>query len=581
MSANQAGDMLNIESLELRSRFSAAFSHVLDAAPGRTSLVALIAVGLLISPPVAGAQHVIAGCIEDSYNDYGPGGTVNCTANDVSLVDVLSLTVDPGDDGCAFVGDTITFDAEFLVQVNAQQRQDIGIYLSTDGGDAITGTCAVDVLTIGDAGVVDLDGTLDDTSGNNSFGYCSPDAGSSLANPVQPCNEDSDCTGAETCEEFGPGIQDVCGDMDKANAGTCSISRTSCAIDANCPGTESCELGTAISDVEDVTILCLDDDNDGFADISYSASWRIAGANELCLSPLAAFPGNTSKCRGGVPNALIPISTQTLDVIKSLSPISDPGLFDLEVDAVVQKADASDGDSTGPVGVSPGNHTVSESAGTGSVLSNYTSDISCVETVGSCVANPGIACLNDMACDSVSAGDTCDLTPVTVASCTGCTSLTVPVPGGQSAIQCTITNSNHCAGVDCSGLDDSCNVGQCNPSTGACETAPRADGTSCDDANACTTGDVCGSGTCVGGAPPNCDDGNTCTDDSCNPATGCVATNNTAPCDDGNACTTTDVCGGGLCVGGAPPNCDDSNVCTDDSCNPATGCVNDQQHRVL
>ena len=24
----------------------------------------------------------------------------------------------------------------------------------------------------------------------------------------------------------------------------------------------------------------------------------------------------------------------------------------------------------------------------------------------------------------------------------------------------------------------------------------------------------------------------------------------------------------------SPPNCDDANVCTDDSCDPATGCVN-------
>ena len=78
----------------------------------------------------------------------------------------------------------------------------------------------------------------------------------------------------------------------------------------------------------------------------------------------------------------------------------------------------------------------------------------------------------------------------------------------------------------------------------------------------------------MGGAAPDCDDGNVCTDDSCNPATGCVNANNTAPCNDGDACTTSDTCSAGACVGGAAPNCDDGNVCTDDSCNPATGCVN-------
>ena len=71
----------------------------------------------------------------------------------------------------------------------------------------------------------------------------------------------------------------------------------------------------------------------------------------------------------------------------------------------------------------------------------------------------------------------------------------------------------------------------------------------------------------------SCDDGNPCTDDSCSPATGCVNTNNTASCDDGNVCTTADTCSGGTCVGGPAPDCSDGNVCTDDACIPATGCV--------
>jgi cysteine-rich repeat protein len=113
--------------------------------------------------------------------------------------------------------------------------------------------------------------------------------------------------------------------------------------------------------------------------------------------------------------------------------------------------------------------------------------------------------------------------------------------------------------------------GDCCSST--CEQI-ASDGTGCNDGNACTTNDSCSGGACAGGPPPNCDDSDICTDDSCAPATGCVNTNNTAPCDDGNACTTNDTCSGGACAGGPPPNCDDSDVCTDDSCAPATGCVN-------
>jgi hypothetical protein len=95
----------------------------------------------------------------------------------------------------------------------------------------------------------------------------------------------------------------------------------------------------------------------------------------------------------------------------------------------------------------------------------------------------------------------------------------------------------------------------------------------CDDGSACTTNDTCLDGACVGGPPPNCDDGNVCTDDSCNPSTGCVHTDNTAPCSDGSACTTNDRCVSGSCVSGAPADCDDHNDCTDDTCEPLVGCA--------
>jgi DNA-binding beta-propeller fold protein YncE len=45
------------------------------------------------------------------------------------------------------------------------------------------------------------------------------------------------------------------------------------------------------------------------------------------------------------------------------------------------------------------------------------------------------------------------------------------------------------------------------------------------------------------------------------------------PCDDGNACTTGAKCTGGICAGGSPRNCDDGNPCSVDTCNPYVGCV--------
>ena len=55
-----------------------------------------------------------------------------------------------------------------------------------------------------------------------------------------------------------------------------------------------------------------------------------------------------------------------------------------------------------------------------------------------------------------------------------------------------------CAAVDCSDLDDPCNIGACDPATGACEVVALADLTACNDGHACTSNDACASGQCEG-----------------------------------------------------------------------------------
>jgi hypothetical protein len=71
----------------------------------------------------------------------------------------------------------------------------------------------------------------------------------------------------------------------------------------------------------------------------------------------------------------------------------------------------------------------------------------------------------------------------------------------------------------------------------------------CDDADACTTGDFCTAGACVGTAISCPDDGNACTDDVCVSATGACGVPRSGTCDDGDACTTGDVCTDGTCAG--------------------------------
>src|SRR5213078_3005878 len=163
---------------------------------------------------------------------------------------------------------------------------------------------------------------------------------------------------------------------------------------------------------------------------------------------------------------------------------------------------------------------------------------------------------------------------------------------------CSSTCQFDPAGAPCTGTNVCLTATTCD-GAGVCGGGTPTPG-ACNDGNACTTADTCAGGVCVGGPAPNCNDANVCTDDSCDPATGCVNTPNTAACDDlnpctsgdtcaasvcagtpntlscndGNACTTADTCAGGACAGGPPINCNDANVCTTDSCDPATGCVN-------
>jgi YVTN family beta-propeller protein len=186
----------------------------------------------------------------------------------------------------------------------------------------------------------------------------------------------------------------------------------------------------------------------------------------------------------------------------------------------------------------------------------------CLE--GACRAGGPVDCSDGNPCTT----DACD--PATGA-CTHANN-TASCDDGNAC-----TTGDVCQGGTCTGGPaPSCNDGNpctddaCNPATGCVHTSNTVP---CDDGNACTTGDACQGGACTGGPAPSCNDGNPCTDDACNPATGCVHTSNTAPCNDGNACTTGDACQGGTCTGGPAPSCNDGNPCTDDACNPATGCV--------
>ncbi len=139
------------------------------------------------------------------------------------------------------------------------------------------------------------------------------------------------------------------------------------------------------------------------------------------------------------------------------------------------------------------------------------------------------------------------------------------------------TSLDLCLNVDCSAMDDACNQGVCDPATGACETQPAQDGTSCDDGDLCSTTDVCTAGVCAG-AVVDCSGA----DDQCNVGACDVLTGACVPmpvvddtsCDDGDLCSGTDVCVAGVCTGSAIDCSGSADQCNDASCNPNDGlCV--------
>ncbi len=137
-------------------------------------------------------------------------------------------------------------------------------------------------------------------------------------------------------------------------------------------------------------------------------------------------------------------------------------------------------------------------------------------------------------------------------------------------------NACECLGIVCAPQDECHVAGACNPSTGVCSNAPKANGTVCNDGNACTQTDTCQSGTCTGTNPVVCAAQDQChVAGTCNTSTG-TCTNptkaNGTSCNDGNACTQSDTCQSGACTGANSVVCAAQDQChVAGTCNASTG----------
>src|SRR5436189_224571 len=130
---------------------------------------------------------------------------------------------------------------------------------------------------------------------------------------------------------------------------------------------------------------------------------------------------------------------------------------------------------------------------------------------------------------------------------------------------------------------DQCHVaGTCDPMSGVCSNPNKANGTACDDNNACTSGETCQNGAC--GSPASTV---TCTAldqchvaGTCDPMSGVCSNPNKAngtACDDNNACTSGETCQNGAC--GSPTStvtCTALDQChVAGTCDPMSGVCSD------
>jgi len=353
------------------------------SAMGRTiascSLIASLAV-----PSVAGA----AACLRDAF-----GSSVNCTANDVRITDVINVQV--LDDGCASATDTVTFSGTLKVVTTAETRYDIGLFIGNDGEQALTGSCFVAALP---------------------------------TSPTPFVNADND----------------ACGDSTSAK--------------------------TLLVPTGSITMACVDDDDDGFAEVASCTSWQ-QNPGAACSGAAAVKPGSPSKCNcpdAGI-NIPIPVPEPEPSQCSDEFPCPDDGVACTDV---VCDPDDEDADDFGCV-----IETVDSRCSDGLFCNGAEQ---CTEQ-GCQAGTPrncgdGVACTAD-ACNE--ANDSCTHTPNHSAcgdsqfcngteQCTanGCTAGTPPA----------CNDDNDCTSDTCSEADDSCKF--------------VVDSEACDDQDDCTV-DTC------------------------------------------------------------------------------------------
>ncbi len=394
---------------------------------------------------------------------------------------------------------------------------------------------------------------------------CSGDQDGFICTPDCQCLPPPDCTSHEECADEDPCTKDECVQTGQyttecqhtPDVGVTCEDGNPCTRNDTCDAQGSCQSGSEV-ECEDNTECSTDTCNPDTGECEFAPDDTVCDNGNPCTIDVCA-PGS-----GGIGCESQP---------------SDPGTDCDDSDACTA-GDACDGSGVcqgNPVACVDGNNCTADSCNPtiGCIFDATAKNGTDCDDQNACTV--GDMCTDGGCISGTTALNCDDGNPCTDDSCDpagGCvhTNNTTSCDDGNACTTADTCSAGACVGgapPECND-DNVCTSDSCEAATG-CVHAPNTE--TCDDGNACTTEDICSAGSCIGGAAPNCNDDNVCTDDSCVPASGCVNTSNSNACDDENACTTGDICSEGVCVSGEPLTCDDSNICTDDSCDPTTGCI--------
>jgi hypothetical protein len=312
----------------------------------RKGLPAVLLGGLALAGFLAGASPAFAvnNCMQD-ITTAGGGGTLNCNSNDVRIAHVTNITPVTGITGNAtdgfkcFSGAPIEFTADFEVDLGAQARYDIGLYIAQNQAQALSGTCNSSVITKSNAPVTFKQ--LDTSDAADTCGDITGALGTAFNPQIVHLDISTTCTAGTGTTKLAlpnctswrqPGSNTTCTSINNAFPG--SPSKCNCAndftIDVNVetanlqvtkavastspsplfePGgnvTYSLTVhNPAVALVVNLDKVTEDDTNDGTVDATYNAS-------DVCLSTtLAACGSDPNNCASG--------STTTCSFIRSVS----------------------------------------------------------------------------------------------------------------------------------------------------------------------------------------------------------------------------------------------------------------------